>query len=175
MAKNIIAIIGARKSGRTEVANLLKTFYSEYIQITAHQHAFYDFLKVQNLSREMFFYDKEYEENRSMLFSFRELNQEKYLTLFSEDLQGMNNIIVDEVYYFSELKMLIQLGAKIIYVESTDDKRKEFGLTQYMSQQFYTKEVASIKKDEVKHWKNTLVVYNNTTKENLRINLRGLI
>lgn len=175
MAKNILAVIGPRKSGKTEVANLLKSFYSEHVQFTAHRHAFQDFIKLHNIPREMFFIRDEYEENRSLMFSFREMQQEKYLTLFSEDLATMNNIIVDEVYYFSELKLLIQHGAKILFVETLENQRKEFGLTPYMTHQFYTKEVANIKRDEVKRWKNTIVVENNQSLSMLRTNLRSLI
>lgn len=175
MAKNIIAIIGPRKSGKTEVAMLLKSFFPEAVQSIPYARAFNDYIKIHNIPRELFFIPQEVEENKSLLMSFRELQWEKYLTLFSEDLNRMNNIIVDEVYYFAELKLLIQLGAKVIYVSTPEEKRKEFGLTPYMEKQFYAQQVAAIKVDEVKKWSNTIILNNTQNQYHLRGTLRSLI
>lgn len=176
MAKNIIAIIGARKVGKTYVADMVQSFFGNSSRITPDTQLFFDFLKLNDMTSDDFYNSQDYEENRNLLFLFKEMqlkqDPKKYLYYFINELNSDYTKIVDNVYYFSDLALLIEYKAKIIFLDATLDKRKEFGYTSNMDRQFYAQEVATIQSKDVKNWANTIIVQNTGNMNEMRVQLR---
>ena len=176
MAQNIIAVIGSRKVGKTYLADIAQLFLTGSKRITPDTHLLLDFLNLHEMSPDDFYDKLTYEENKNLLYLFKELKSPSYYTnWFIKELQSHENIIVDNVYYFRDLAVLIEHKAKIIFIESTLEKRKEFGYIDYMDRQFYTKEVAAITSKDVAKWTNTIIVKNIGSAHDLKVQLRQLI
>lgn len=175
MAQNIIAIIGARKVGKTVVADTIRQFYPDYRIISPLYCIIDEFLKVHEMTAESFREDAE--QNRKLLFLYKEWKDRpvKFFNQFLADLNNVNHAIVDDIYTFYELDALIKLQAKVILIESSVAKRQEFGYISGMDTQFYTQEVASISAQNVKTWANTLTIENSKTISDLRLTLRNKI
>ena len=176
MAQNIIAIIGARKVGKTYVADIAQLFLTGSKRMTPDTKLILAFLELHEMSAEDFYERSSYEENKNLLYLYKELKTGDYYTnCFINELQSHGDVIVDNIYYFKDLAVLIEHGAKIIYVETTSAKRNEFGYTDNMDRQFYTKEVATITSKDVAKWKNTIVVKNTGSPNDLKVQLRQLL
>ena len=173
---NIIAIIGSRKVGKTYVADIAQLFLTGSKRMTPDTKLILDFLELHEMSAEDFYERSSYEENKNLLYCFKELKRGEYYTnCFINELQSHTDVIVDNIYYYKDLAVLIEHGAKIIYVETTPAKRTEFGYTDNMDRQFYTKEVATITGKDVAKWKNTIVVKNTGSPNDLKVQLRQLL
>lgn len=175
MAKNIIAIIGARKVGKTMAASLLHSFHADSAVITPLDYILQDFLRINEMSATGF--HESQEENRNLLFLFKELQEQiqpkKYLHQFLSDLDRWETAIVEDIYSYQELHALIKLKAKIILMDASSRKRTEFGYTNNMDKAFYVQEVASIDKTQVKTWHNVTVIDNDYPLADLRLKLRN--
>lgn len=176
MAQNIIAIIGARKVGKTHVAEIAQLFLTDSQRITPDTKLMYDFLKLHEMSVNDFYAVGVHEENKRLLYLFKELKQADYYTqCFINELQSCDALIVDNVYYYKDLAILMEHKAKIIFIETTLEKRKEFGYMDDMDQQFFTKEVAAITSKDVLSWKNTVIIKNIGNPHDLKVQLRQFI
>jgi hypothetical protein len=177
---NITAIIGARKTGKTYVSDIAQLFLTGAKRMTPDTKLWLDFLELHEMSAEDFFERHVHEENKNLLYLFKEFKDSTYYTnCFVNELQshiqGAVPVIVDNIYYFRDLAVLIEHKAKIIFIDTPLDKRKEFGYTDNMDKQFYTKEVAAITSKDVAKWKNTIIIKNTGSPNDLKVSLRQLI
>jgi dephospho-CoA kinase len=183
VAQNIIAIIGARRVGKTYLAEIAQLFFSDAKRISPDTHLILDFLELHEMSATEFYDRQMHEENRRLLYLFKELQHNKYPNKYSNyflneiqtSIQSGTPLIIDNIYYFRDLAILIEHKAQIILVEAPHNKRTEFGYTNNMDLQFFTKEVASVTNQDVRKWNNTIVIKNDSSAHDLKVKLRNLI
>ena len=179
MAQNITVVIGARKAGKSHVADIAQLFFTDCKRITPDTQLMWDFIQLNDMSLEDFYERLHYEEHRNLLLLFREVQHQKhpdkYTHHFLNELQSCDNVVIDNVYYFKDLAVLIEHQAKILFIDTPMIKRQEFGYRDGMDRKFYTQEVAAITVHDVAKWANTTIIQNNGSSHDLKVQLRNLI
>lgn len=185
MAKDIIAVIGARKVGKTEAIETLQRCSFGYSVTSPNYWAIKDFVTVNDMTLDDFFFhpsaggDINFETHKRLMLLFKE-NQEchnpkKYLDMMDEEIFNLDRVLIDDIYTYDELCHVINLGARLILIHADQRKRDEMGYIKGMDNEFYVNEVGSITPDDVTNWKHTTVITNNGALDRFRFSLRSFI
>lgn len=179
MNAKIIIIIGARKSGKTCVSELIHNYYPEWPRISAWAFPLAEFLELHAMSAEAFYAPSVKEENRNLLYIYSEhkRSKDKFISLkqLVPYINKLPGVIIEDLYYFNELEAFMKLGARVLLVDADHKIRQDRGLTKSMSMHPWELEVSSISVDMVKTWKNVTVIKNDKSTNELRVRVREVV
>jgi dephospho-CoA kinase len=177
MNNNLIAVIGARKVGKTCASEILSTILPHYAHVCAWGYGIDSFLTLHGMKLEEFFAYSQKEENRQLLSVYLDHERLKNPTQFLKPLVDYINplpgAIIEDIYYFNELQEFINMGARVLLITVDNVRRKERGYHPKMDNNLLESEVSAIKPDMVKNWKKTIVIANDKSINELRLNIQN--
>ena len=178
--QRIIAVIGKRRSGKTTTAEILKNFLAEASHLTMLAFGLAEFSNLHDLPVAEFWRQPEHNEHRVQLGAFlervRPSDPGQFLRPFLKYIENLPTVVVEDIFYFNELEVLIKKNAMIILLDTEEGIRKERNFNKkFPKDDPLESEVASILPHMVKDWRNTHIVKNNKDVETLKRALRLLV
>jgi uridine kinase len=160
----ITAVIGARKSGKTTACEILNSMHPDSERISMMGYGIRAFADLHDIRLEAFWQERTREENRSLYNVFSEHQRKQNPRIFLDPIlafiKSKTHVIIDDIFYYNELQALVECRAHILLLEVPDDTRLTRGWTKSMNQQPMEQEVAAIKGDTIKHWRNVEIIQN---------------
>lgn len=189
--QKIIAILGKRMSGKSTAAEILHNQWHDSISVRMDAYAVQSFVELHNMTLEQFLARPNiaparnddnlqyYQRNRALLGvyieHYRKQNPDVFLAPLLAYIKNYPKIIIEDIYYFNELAALVQLGARIVWIEADPKKRSERYVGNLPINDPLEQEVGGLEDDLIRQWPNTFVVKNNCDVSTLRQNLRAFV
>lgn len=177
--QQIYAVLGKRMSGKTTSAEILHNLIPNSTLITMQAYALQAFIELHSISLEEFLRPNNFKQNRALLGAFidhaRSKDRNIFITPVLTYIQNCSVVILEDIYYFNELDVLIKLGAKLIWIECEDKQRLERYINKFPVNDPLEAEVASLEVDLINRWPNLHIVKNNDNIGTLRMALRDVV
>lgn len=178
--KRIIVVIGKRRSGKTTVAEILRSSLQDASHLTMLAFGLQAYVQLHEITVSDFWKFPDHHEHRVLLGAFldhaRTKDKQQFIEPFLTYIDKLQTVIIEDVFYFNELESLLIFNPMIILVHAEESKRvdRNFG-KKFTYNDPLEGEVGSISADMVKHWKNTYIVKNDKDIPTLKEQLRRLV
>lgn len=177
--QRIIAVLGKRFSGKTTAAEMIHGMWSSSTLLTMQAYAIQAFIDLHEIRLEEFLAMHSYKQNRNFLGIFIEQNRQqdkhRFITPILAYIKNLPNIVIEDIFYFSELEALIKLGATIVWIDTDDKLRQERYRGPLPQNDPLEREVANMDAHLILKWPNTHIVKNDQGLDVMRVALHGIV